>query len=125
MHQEHYTLAIEAKGDHLFARASGVRTRATVTAMTREIFDAALANRLSKALIDVRELKGRLGILDSYLVVTEVFQKLRGKGMRKAAIVDEQAPSLHGWFLETVARNRGFNFRVFADQEDALEWLEL
>jgi hypothetical protein len=106
-------------------RASGVRTRSTVTAMTMEIFDIALDNRLSKVLVDVRELKGRLGILDSYLLVTEVFDKLRGKGMRKAAIVDEQVSSFREWFLETVARNRGFNFRVFTDQEDALKWLEL
>ena len=125
MYRERYTLAIEAKGGHLFARASGLRIRATVTAMTMEIFDATLANRLSKVFIDVRELERRLGILDSYLVVTEVFQKLRGKGIYKAAIVDEQVHTLRGWFLETVARNRGFNFGVFSDQEDALEWLEL
>ena len=125
MEHKHYTLSNETKGDHLFVRASGVRTRATVTAMTMEIFDAAFANRLSKVLIDVRELKGRLGIVDSYLLVTEVFDKLRGKGVRKAAIVDEQVSSLRGWFLETVAHNRSFDIRVFTDQEEAREWLEL
>lgn len=125
MTHPHYTLAIENKGDHLFVRSSGIRTRDTVTAMTMEIFNAALAHSLSKALIDVRKLKGRLGILDSYLIVTEVFQKLRGKGIRKAAIVDERVSSLRWWFLETVAVNHGFNFRVFDNQEDALEWLVL
>jgi hypothetical protein len=124
MEQEEYALAIEAKGNHLFVRASGVRTRDTVTAMTMEILDAALANRLSKVLIDVTGLKGRLGILDSYLVVQDVFSKLRGKGLRKAAIVDEQGPAIREWFLETVARNRGFNVRIFTDQEDALQWLK-
>ncbi len=124
MDQKHYTLAIEAKDDHLFARASGVRTRATVVALTKEIFDATVANGLSKALIDVKELEGRLEVLDNYLMVTDVFQKLRGKGVNKVAIVDERAPSLQGWFLETVARNRGFNIRIFADHEDALEWIE-
>ena len=124
MEQEDYKLAIEARGDHLYVRASGVRTRATVTAMTLEIFDTAVTRSLTKVLIDVRELEGRLGMLDSYLMVTEVFQKLRWKGVHKAAIVDEQASSFRGWFLETVARNRGFNIRVFADQEEAREWLE-
>ena len=124
MDQKHYTLAIEAKGSHLFVRARGVRTRFTVTAMTMEIFDIALDNGLAQVLVDVRELKGRLGTLDNYLLVTEVFAKLRGKGMRKAAIVDEQVSSLGEWFLETVARNRGFNFRVFTDQADALAWLD-
>jgi hypothetical protein len=122
---EQYTLAIEAKGDYLYVRSRGVRTRATVTAMTMEIFDAALAKALSKVLIDVRELEGRLGVFDSYLIVTEVFQKLRGKGIQKAAIVDEQASPLHRWFLETVAVNRGFNLRILTDQQKALEWLGL
>jgi hypothetical protein len=54
MQREHYTLAMEARGDHLFVRSRGVRTRATVTAMTMEIFDAALAKALSKGFIDVR-----------------------------------------------------------------------
>jgi len=125
MHQDHYTLTTEDKGSHVLVRASGFRTRATVIAMTIEIFDAILATRLSKALIDVRELKGRLGILDIYIVVTEVFQKLRGKGVRKVAIVDERVSSSRDWLIETIARNRGFNFRVFSDQEDALEWLDL
>ena len=125
MQQEHYKLAIETKGNYLFVRANGVRTRATVSAMAMEIFDAALANRMSKVLIDVRGLKGQLGILDSYLIVTEVFEKLRGKGLRRAAIVDEQISPVREWFLETVAYNRWFNFRVFTSAEEALEWLEL
>jgi hypothetical protein len=54
-----------------------------------------------------------------------VFQKLRGKGIQKAAIVDEQASPLHRWFLETVAVNRGFNLRILTDQQKALEWLGL
>ena len=89
-----------------------------------EVFDAAVANGLCKALIDVRELEGRLGILDSYLVVTGVFQKLRGKAMRKAAILDREVPTLGDRILETVARNRGFNFRIFGDEGEALAWLE-
>jgi hypothetical protein len=72
--EEHYTLAIEARDIYLYVRSSGVRTRATVTAMTMEIFDAALGKGVSKVLFDVRELEGRLGALDSYFVVTDVFQ---------------------------------------------------
>jgi hypothetical protein len=123
VNEKQYTLEIEAKAGHLFARASGPRTRASVTAITVEVFDAAVAHGLSKALIDVTELEGRLGILDSFLLVTEVFQRIRGRGVSRAAIVDRSVPSLGERFLETVARNRAFNFRIFADEEDALEWL--
>lgn len=29
----------------------------------------------------------------------------------------------HFGFLETVCRNRGFNFRIFGDRESAIQWL--
>ena len=115
---------MEPRGSHLFARAEGTRTRACVSAMALQIFDAALANAKPKVLVDVRRLEGRLRILDNYLLVTELFEKLRGKGLRKAAIVDRRDPSIRDWFLETVARNRGFNLRIFSDPREALDWLE-
>ena len=124
MNLRQYTFSIELKDGYLLARAHGERTRATVTAITMEVFEAAMAKDFPKALIDVRELDGRLSVLDSYLIVTQVFEKLRGKVLRKAAIVDWRISSTRGWFLETVARNRGFNIRVFADSREALAWLE-
>ena len=123
MTQEH-RLSIKSRGGYLYIRASGVRTRATVTAITMQVFEAAQARGFPKVLVDVRELEGQLGILDSYLIVTQVFEQLRGKVLRKVVILDEQISSPRGWFIETVARNRGFNFRVFADLEEALAWLE-
>jgi hypothetical protein len=124
MAPQQYKLSIKYQGSYLVAQARGERTRATVTAITMEIFEAALAQEFPRVLIDVRKLEGRLSVLDSYLIVTQVFEKLRGRVLRKAAIVDEQISSSRGWFLETVARNRGFNFRVFTTPEEALAWLE-
>jgi hypothetical protein len=71
--------------------------------------------------VDVRTFEGRLGVLDVYLVVTELFQKLRGKE-KETAIVDRPQSAMRG-FLETVAVNRGFNIRIFTEIEDALQWL--
>jgi hypothetical protein len=91
--EELHKLVLEPSAAYLHARAAGVRTRETVTAITMQVLDAAVGSGLSKALIDVTELEGRLGILDSFLLVTEVFQRLRGKGMRRAAIVDAPLPT--------------------------------
>jgi hypothetical protein len=124
MAKAQYKLSIKFEGDRLSARARGERTRATVTAITMAVYEAALARETPKVLIDVREMQGQLSILDSYLVVTQVFEKLRRGPLHKAAIVDVQISSRRGWFIETVARNRGFNIRVFADPEQALAWLE-
>ncbi len=125
MDHVNYSITIEDKGSYLFARANGVRTRGSVIAITKEIFDAAVAGKLSKVLIDVRELKGQLGVLDSYYVVTEEFEKLRGKGLRKAAIMDKKVRFVREWFLELVATNRGLNLKVFTSKEEAIKWFEL
>ena len=118
-----YTLSTEAQISHLFAHVSGIRTGESVAKVTVEVFDATIAHGLSKVLVDVRAFDGRLSILDVYLVVTELFEKLRGKGITKAAIVDRPQAGIREWFLETVAVNRGFNLRIFPEVEEAREWL--
>jgi hypothetical protein len=73
--------------------------------------------------VDVRAFEGRLSVLDIYVLVTELFQNLRGKGIRQAAIVDKPQSAAREWFLETVAVNRGFNLRIFPEVEEARAWL--
>jgi hypothetical protein len=118
-----YALSVEAKSDYLFAYVRGIRTRETVIGITTEVFEATVAHRLSKVLVDVRALEGRLSILDNYIVVTELFEDLRGKGIRKAAIVDRPQSAMREWFLETLAVNRVFNLKIFTDVEEARQWL--
>lgn len=121
--QKDYSVSWESRTDHLSVHVSGARTYAAVMALSREVFNAAQASHQSSVLVDVREFAGRLGVLDSYRLVTDAFEMLRGGGIRKAAVVDVPLSPVPEWFLETVARNRGFNFRVFASPEEALAWL--
>lgn len=123
MKQQEFMLSMEAKSNHLFVRASGTRSKDSVKAITMEIFNAALTNHLHKVLVDVRELDGMFGFLDIYYLVTEVLKDLRDKGVTQVAVVDIRRSATPGWFLETVAQNRGFNFRVFAEDEAAVKWL--
>jgi len=123
MDQPEFELSMQEKAGYLYVHTSGVRSQETVTTMTREVFETALAKRLPKVLIDIRELNGMFGITDIYFLVTEVLRDLRGKGVDQVAIIDIRRSTRQGWFLETVAQNRGFNFRVFAEDESALKWL--
>jgi hypothetical protein len=123
MNQQEFILTTEAKSNHLYVRASGTRSKESVKALTIEVFNTALAKNLQKVLIDVRELNGMFGFLDIYYLVTEVLKDLRDKGVNQVAVIDIRRSATPGWFLETVAQNRGFNFRVFAEDEAALKWL--
>ena len=123
MDQKGYELSIIPKEGYLFVTAMGIRTRETVSAMTREVFDAAVAQDTKSVVIDVREMRGGFGIMDIYLLVADVFETLRGKGIQRAAVVDVRSSPMREAFLETAARNRGFNLRVFANTEDAEKWI--
>ena len=117
----HLTMKVEE--GYMTAHASGTRTRVVVSSLVAEIAKAAIENQCGKILIDVRELEGWLGVFDSYNLVTKDFQRLRGKGIVKAAIVDRPLPKSREWFLEIVSHNRGYNLRIFENPEAALEWL--
>jgi hypothetical protein len=107
----------------MMVRAAGSRTRVAVPSLVTEIARAATENQRGKILIDVRELEGWLGVFDSYNLFTKDFQRFRGMGIVKVAIVDRPLPKTRDWFLETVSHNRGFNLRIFENLEAAFDWL--
>jgi hypothetical protein len=123
MGTQEFVLTMEEKPNYLHVRAGGMRSRETVKAITTKVFTTALKKHLSKILIDVRELIGEFGYMDIYFLVKVVFEDLRGKGVDYLAVVDIQRTARKGWFLEPVAQSRGFNIRVFADEESAMQWL--
>ena len=118
-----YELSIESQSDHLRVHAEGRRTRSTASTLTQDIYKAAAKSRHSKILVDVRELRGRLSVFESLFVVQDEFPKLRGKGIKRAAVVDREPQGMRRWFFETAAQNRGFDLRVFAKEKQALNWL--
>jgi hypothetical protein len=118
-----YKIEFEQREDYLFAHISGIRTRQIVARATMEILDKAVDLGFSKVLVDVSDLEGTLSALDSYLLVTEVFKSIRWKGMTRAAVYDLNAPHIRGMFSEIVARNRGYNYRIFDDLKRAQQWL--
>jgi hypothetical protein len=123
MEPRNFALTFVEKANYLYAYAKGVRSKDTVKTITLEVFTAAREKKLSIILIDVRELTGAFGFMDILLFVTQVLELLRGKGINQVAILDVRRSSRQGWFLETVAQNHGFNFRVFDDESAALKWL--
>jgi hypothetical protein len=124
MARSRYKVTIGTEGNLLTAHAAGERTLDTVTALAIEISQAATAGRHTEVLIDARELSGRLGLMDNYLVVGPVFDSMRGSGILRAAIVDRATHALRGWVFETIAHNRGYNLRLFTKRDDAVKWLE-
>ncbi len=86
-----------------------------VAAVFREI----AAHSCSRLLIDVRGVEGRLGVLETFNLVS-TYPSMQGV---RAAIVDRPENSSWYGFYETVSVNRGYDNRVFIDSDQAIEWL--
>jgi len=119
-----YRLKIENNEGTLLVKATGARTYENVLNMTLEIMEACIQHGTPKVLVDVRDLEGRLNVLDSFTIPDEVFPRIRDRRViQKSAIVDVEEFQGAYRFFENVAVNRGFNLRIFSDQEEAMLWL--
>jgi hypothetical protein len=123
MSRDLHSLDFEPREGYLYARATGIRTRQSVSTLTRLVFEKAVDLGFSRVLVNVTDLGGKLSPLDSYLLVTEVFQPIRWRGLTKAAVVDVGGFPVQRAFSEIVARNRGYKYRIFRDQNRAEKWL--
>ena len=119
-----YRLAIEKKDDVLWVTAWGTRSFEGVLSMMKDILAALIENKVTKVLLDVRGLAGRLDTLESYEIVDKYFPKIRNRNVvTRCGIVDLKEFQDSYQFFETVARNRGFDLRILPDVDEALQWL--
>ena len=118
-----YSIKIKNQPDFLYVEAEGNRSLEVIMELARDILKASNKYKNPRVLIDVRELEGRLKVIDAYEIPQSLFPKLRGLGIEKAAIVDIPVSKNDFNFLETVAVNRGYNFRIFGEFKEAKEWL--
>ena len=84
------------------------------------IADTCTRQKAERALADARKMSGDLSILEWHTLGTSF--ETTWPGVR-LAIVDRAERLKPDRFLETTARNRGINVRVFDDTAPALDWL--
>ena len=120
-----YSLSIEKKNDIIWVTVAGTRNLQTILAMSKDILMACVEKKVKKVLVDVRALKGRLSITNTYHLADEQFPKMRDRSViTHNAIVDLKEFKNSYKFLELVAQNRGYMLRIFSDPEQAMAWLK-
>lgn len=119
-----YQLTTRVQEDVLIADATGVRDLERVAAIAQELKSLCEKQGVAKVLVDVRGLEGRLSTLDTLLLVVRHFKTLRDfRVISKAAVLDQDLSKKRHGFLEDLAFNRGYRFRIFEDLDKAREWL--
>lgn len=85
------------------------------------VLSAAISNNCTRAIIDESGLEYRLGKIDTFELANFYSEKV--PQMAKVAIVCNPLYTDDAVFLETVAVNRGLQFRVFFNKQDAEHWV--
>ncbi|MBN1829275.1 MAG: hypothetical protein JW884_09060 [Deltaproteobacteria bacterium] len=99
---------------------SGKVTVKTAGTVQQEVFALLSAMKIKRLIVDVRTLKGRLGLADAYFRVREYPAEAPRV---KTAVVDIEENSEFQSFHETAACNVGLLLRWFTDMDDARAWV--
>jgi hypothetical protein len=117
-------LEVLEKDGFVAAVLGGVRTPETLMEAASRVTAFCRARGIARVLIDLRPMSGGLDTLETYEVAGHELPKQRNvRRFLRSAILDHPENIERIRFFETVAVNRGLNVRVFADEENAVEWL--
>lgn len=108
--------------EHLiYVKTQGVLTVDSANIMVSEIVEAAACHQCNRQVVDHRETTFALSVFEFY-ERPEVNSKIGISLKWKIAMVFKELDK-NTLFMETVFRNRGYNFRQFDDIEKAREWV--
>ena len=98
---------------------SGDATEQVVDTMARAYRNRSL--RWRNFLVDIQSLNGKIQINDRFHIAVYAAKNLEHDV--RIALLAREDQIMPCRFLETVARNRGLDLRVFFDHEEAVAWL--
>lgn len=122
---ESHSLQTSKTNGILQVRAKGERSYESIIAIAAEIMARCEELGTHEVLVDVRGMSDSLSFLQTFKLVTRHFAELRNlRVLRRLALLDRAENSSRYQLFETLARNRGYNLRVFIDEAKAMAWLK-
>jgi hypothetical protein len=122
MSNKAYQTAVSWNNDTLVLTLSGLSSKQNADEIAQTVARICLETKPAKLLVDCRNLKGRLGIFDTYRLFKDY--PLNGKSIvPRIAVVDLPENREQLSFYETEARNRGLDLLNFATEAEAVAWL--
>jgi len=105
----------------LYVKTEGLLTAEVANLMVKEIVDSAACYQCDRQIVDHRNTSLAFSLLE-YYERPAINMKIGISSKWKIAMVFRELTQ-HTQFMETVFRNRGYNFRQFDDIEKAKSWL--
>ncbi|MFN8413336.1 MAG: hypothetical protein U0Z26_13185 [Anaerolineales bacterium] len=105
----------------LYIKSRGILTATNANEMIKEIANAMEQNQCKKQIVDHSETDIQLSVIE-YYQRPSINEKIGVSRSWKIAMVFKILDQ-NSEFMETVFRNRGYNFRRFGTLEEAKAWL--
>ena len=119
--QAEYQISSSVHEEILEIVVTGEEVSSNSERMKNDIDNVIIKNNLKNVIIDVRVLKGRLGVTDTYQRVRNYHPDIRKFNV---AIVDLPENAEYQNFHETTSQNAGLRFKWFTDMDTARDWLK-
>ncbi len=117
-----YSVTVNQEKRFIIASVEGKWRVEESDKLTKEMVALARKYGFSSALIDHRKLKINMSTLLAFRRPTQLKEFFSGLNPKVAFLYPEGKESLYS-FIESVAQNRGINFRIFRHEDDAITWL--
>jgi hypothetical protein len=114
-----FTVTVERRPRYVLCHVSGVASLKNYFDLIDEAAKYTVAHGDKLAMVDLREVSGRLGFTDQFSIGEMMVKKLGH--MTKVASVVADDPTTYG--SVKVANRKGLNLRSFDNEEEAVAWL--
>ncbi len=115
-------ISFNEKEGYLYFKITGDYNGKGDYAKIVNIVDTTKKHGYSTLLVDVKELNYHFDITQRFILSEHWVNLCRDAGWIKTAILGNK--EIMDKFTETVINNRGVEFRLFSDEQEAVDWLQ-
>jgi len=122
-----HTTYVAKEGGYIICELNGGIDRAGTQVFIKSIFELGSQTGISLIVVDARNARNAMGPFENHFVMYKDMQSAVKKQqsstskLKIAVLVDPEDKS-HD-FVETLAYNAGYRFKLFQDEQAALTWL--
>ena len=115
-------LNYEKKLSYIYFKAKGKYFEGEESKILDQFIQKCKEYNCYRLLLNCEDVDFNVRTMNNFIIGTKIAEKC-GKPGEMIKIACVRGSKLTDYFIETVAVNRGASFRIFSDENEAIEWL--